>query len=176
MEFCYFAFWYRYKDGCIDVLTQTDRYAYSAKYIYIIIRGVWQYAFQNISISVSSPFLAHDHPSIEERSHSLPPFIILIATLPFTRQTSSPLAQAQEGRLEGTVKENCHLFPPVFLLLFPRLQRQDKMLLGGGREKERDCMSEWEEALCIVYSVIHSAWRWLAEQTATLSLGEALKE
>lgn len=77
---------------------------------------------------------------LEERSHLLPPFIILIATLPFTRQTSSPLAWAQESRLEGTLKEICHLFPPLFCCRF-----------HGCRGKTKSSREEEERARVIVF-------------------------
>lgn len=116
---------------------QTDRNAYFAQYS---ARGVRKCAFQNISIFFLSPPL---HVSLltillsEERSHSLPPFIILITTLPFTRQTSSPLAQAQEGRLEETMKENCHLFPPCFFVVVSTAAEARQNALGR-RKRERE--------------------------------------
>lgn len=108
---------------------------------------------------------------LEERSHLLPPFIILIATLPFTRQTSSPLAWAQERR---DVERNLPFISPrFFVAVSTAAEARQKALGRRKREREWLCLCEREKALCIVYSVIHSACRWLAKQTATPSLGEA---
>lgn len=88
----------------------------------------------------------------EERSHSLPPFIILITMLPFTRQTSSLLAQAQEGRLEGTMKEICHLFPPVFCCCFHGCRGKTKCSWEE-EERKRETVCTSERKHCVLFTL-----------------------